>query len=392
MPMELRLGTFNVWGLPEPFTEDRAARMDAIGDRLMDLDLDVLLIQEAWTEEVRDRLRAGALRAGFEVAEAAEAPGGGLMTLSRIPIRSSRFERFWFRGDPERLTKGEFLGGKGFQTLTFDRGEGIRLAVVNTHLHASYRDERPRLNSAVRVAQLLQLVEAVRRIEGLAIIGGDFNCTPADPEYRIFTRLSGAEEVEGADPGHPTISRANFYKRHRGHPDKRIDYLFVRSGRSDRWAARESGLLFHEPLRLHGRPRSFSDHFGFRSTLRLASPNMPAALPPAADPAADPQTLQLAGRLLDLGLAEADRREQTHLTQAGAWVAAAALAATVRRHPRIDRRRLLRGIVGATATISLVPAVGFTTLARIDSDQKREAFAEARQVLARLQASSARSV
>lgn len=390
--MDLRLGTFNVWGLPEPFTEDRAARMDAIAARLMDLDLDVLLIQEAWTEEVRDRLREGALRAGFEVSEAAEAPGGGLMTLSRIPIRSSRFERFWFRGDPERLTKGEFLGGKGFQTLTLDRGDDTRLVVINTHLLASYRDARPQLNSAVRAAQLLQLVEALGRIDGLVIVGGDFNCTPADPEYRIFTRLSGVVEVEGGDPGHPTISRTNFYKQHREHPDKRIDYLFVRSGRSDRWVASRSGLLFHEPVSLGVRSRPLSDHFGFRSTLRLASPNVPAALAPTEDSVADSQTLQLAGRLLDLGLAEADRREQAHLTQAGAWVVGAALAASVRRHPRIDRRRFLRGIAGATATISLAPALGFTTLARLDSDHKREAFAEARQVLTKLRASSARSV
>jgi len=390
--MDLRLGTFNVWGLPEPFTDDRAARMDAIATRLMDLDLDVLLIQEAWTEEVRDRLREGALRAGFEVAEAAEAPGGGLMTLSRRPIRSSRFERFWFRGDPERLTKGEFLGGKGFQTLTFDRGDESALVVFNTHLHASYRDARPRLNSAVRTAQLLQLVEALGRVDGLAIVGGDFNCTPADPEYRIFTRLSGAVEVEGENPGHPTISRSNFYKRHRMHPDKRIDYLFVRSGQSDRWSAGQSGLLFHEPMRLAGGPRPLSDHFGFQSTLRLADPLVPAALPPPTDAAADPQTLQLAGRLLDLGLAEADRREQAHLTQAGAWVVGAALAAALRRHPRVDRRRFLRGVAGTTALISLGPALGFTTLARLDSDQKREAFDEARQVLTRLRASSARSV
>jgi len=77
--MSPSIGTFNVWGLPEPFTEDLSARMSALAARLLGLDLDVLLIQEAWTDEVRARLREGALRAGFEVAEAAEAPGGGLM-------------------------------------------------------------------------------------------------------------------------------------------------------------------------------------------------------------------------------------------------------------------------------------------------------------------------
>jgi hypothetical protein len=73
-------------------------------------------------------------------------------------------------------------------------------------------------------------------------------------------------------------------------------------------------------------------------------------------------------------------------------VVGAALAAAVRRHPRIDRRRFLRGMAGATATIALAPALGFTTLARLDSDHKREAFDEARQILTKLRASSARSV
>ena len=67
--MSLRLGTFNVWGLPEAFADDVSSRMRRLASRLPGLDLDVLLIQEAWTEAVRDTLRGAALAANFEVAE-----------------------------------------------------------------------------------------------------------------------------------------------------------------------------------------------------------------------------------------------------------------------------------------------------------------------------------
>jgi len=62
--VELRLGTFNVWGLPKPFAGDLSARTRAIARRLPDQDLDVLLIQEAWTDVMRDSLRSAALEAG----------------------------------------------------------------------------------------------------------------------------------------------------------------------------------------------------------------------------------------------------------------------------------------------------------------------------------------
>jgi endonuclease/exonuclease/phosphatase family metal-dependent hydrolase len=377
--MELRLGTFNVWGLPEAFSDDVSSRMRGIASRLKSLDLDVVLLQEVWTEEVRDTLRDGGLAAGFEVADAS---GGGLMALSRRPILSTHFERFRFRGDPERVAQGEFLGGKGFQTLTLDEG-GEALSLINTHVHARYRRARPRLNSAVRTAQLLQIVEAIHRTGGSVLVGGDFNCTSRDPEYRIFSALTGAREVAEDGPLFPTLSRSNFYKRHRSGDDKRIDFLFVRSGSGERWEARDVGLLFAEPERIRGRDRSLSDHYGFQSTIRLTPSEVLARGPDVPRP--DRQTFDLARDLLEVGREEADRRERTHLRYAGSWVAGAALAAGMRRLPALDRRSFLRGAATAFAGISLAPAFGYTTLARVDSGQKRDAFDDAQAVLAQLE-------
>jgi len=379
--MPLRVGTFNVWGLPEAFSDDVSSRMRGLVARLPDLPLDLLLIQEAWTEEVRDTIRDGAVEAGFEVAGGSTL-SGGLMVLSRLPIHSSRFESFRFRGDPERLAQGEFLGGKGFQTLALETPTGP-ISVINTHLHARYRRFRPRLNSAVRTAQLLQLIGEMHRIKGMLIVGGDFNCSADDVEYRVFNGLTHAVEV-GDGRSHATLSRSNYYKQGRTDPDKRVDYLFVRPGPRDRWESTQVATLFSEPEHIRGRDRSLSDHFGFQASVSWKT--MYTSVVAADSRDLDPQAFDLAQNLLEVGRQEADRRERVHFRSAGIWTAAAVVAAGIRRHPSLDRRRFLRAATGTLALFALTPAIGYGALARVDSDQKRSAFDDAHDILAQLQA------
>ena len=64
-------------------------------------------------------------------------------------------------------------------------------------------------------------------------------------------------------------------------------------------------------------------------------------------------------------------------------------AAGVRRHPAVDRRAFLRGTAQAATLLALAPALGFGTLARFDSDQKRDVFVDARSFLKELETSIA---
>lgn len=379
----MRLGTFNVWGLPEAFSDDVSSRMRVIAERLAASDLDVLLIQEAWTREVRRTIRRGARRAGFAVSEGKDA-SGGLMTLSRLPIRASRFDRFRFRGDPERLDKGEYLGGKGFETVELEGPDGA-FVIFNTHLHARYRAEDSAVDSAVRTAQLLQIVAAVHRQPGTVVVGGDFNCRQGEPEFEVFRGLTGAVELgAGVDLG--TLSSTNFYKRDRTGPDKRIDFLFVRPARGVAWHAKDARLVFTETARIRTRDRSLSDHFGFRAELEWQAESVAAAV---AGPI-DPQVFATARSLLAVGLAEADRRERQHFRWAGGFVLASLLAAGLCRHPVVDRRAFLRSTVQGTAALALAPAFALGTLARVDSDHKRDVFSDARAFLSELEAEQTR--
>ena len=379
--MPYRFGTFNVWGIPETFGDDVSSRMRGLASRLPDLDLDILLIQEAWTDEVRDTLHEAARVSGFEVAEGASS-NGGLMVLSRLPILESRFEGFWFRGDPERLAQGEFLAGKGFQTLRIAGADGV-LSVFNTHLHARYRRSRPQLNSAVRTAQLLQIVGAMHDLDETVVVGGDFNFAREDVEYRIFNGLTRATELADGR-GYPTLAKSNFYKRGRTGADKRIDYLFVRPAWGKNLKPIAAGLLFAEPEKIRRRNRSLSDHYGFRAAFDLESPPSPGIQSGFSE--LDPQIFDLARVLLDVGREEADRRERAHFRSAGGWAIGAVLAAGLRRHPALDRRRFLQSSAGVLALLALTPAIGYGTLARIDSDSKRSAFDDAYGILAQLEA------
>lgn len=383
----MRLGTFNVWGLPEAFADDVSSRMRVIAERLAGSELDVLLIQEAWTQEVRRTIRRGARRAGFAVSEGEDA-SGGLMTLSRLPIRTSRFDRFRFRGDPERLDKGEYLGGKGFETVELEGPDGP-FVVVNTHLHARYRAEDSAIDSAVRTAQLLQIVAAVHRQPGTVVIGGDFNCRQGEPELEVFRGLTGATEL-GTGVGLGTLSSSNFYKRHRTGPDKRIDFLFIRPAPGVVWHAHDARLVFTETARIRSRDRSLSDHFGFRAELAwrtsAAVASGAGAIAGARTGRIDPDVFATARSLLAVGLAEADRREQQHFRWAGACVLVSLLGAGLCRHPDVDRRSFLRGAFQGASVVALAPAFALGSLARFDSDHKRDVFSDARDFLSDLEA------
>ena len=378
--MRLRLGTFNVWGLPAPFARHVEQRIDKVAARLPDLDLDVLLIQEAWLTGLREKLMRAAKDAGFQVSGGrGEAASGGLLVLSRLPIRETRFERFNFRGDPEEILEGEYLAGKGFLVATLDGPDGP-VRIVNTHTLAHYHRSQPSLDSAVRVVQILQLVRAVRELEGLVVIGGDFNCQRGDPEYGVFTGLTGAVEVGERGTQLATITRRNLYKKHRSAGDQRIDFLFVRAA-PDVWSAEQTRLLFDDPVRIKGRERSLSDHFGFASVLELAASTGVATAPVAPDP----QALALARSLLDQGRAAMLEREHDQLRDGGTWLAGAVLAVGCCQLPPVDRRSVLRGSALALALIALAPAAGYTSLARVDGAHKLDAFAEAEQTLAQIE-------
>lgn len=373
----IRIGCLNVWGLPEPFAEDVEPRMHAIARALSRCPFDVVVFQEVWTPGVRRILSDGGHDAGFHHQFASLAPpGGGLLLLSRLPIEEPRFERFEFRGDLERIDRAEYLGGKGLLSARIDTPAGP-VWIVDTHLHARYRRDSSPVDSGVRVAQLMQIVEFVQSRRDPVIVAGDFNCEPGDPEYQVWTGLTGARDVAAGARALPTICRSNHYKSHRSGPDKRIDFVFVHPGESGRLDVRSHGRWLDGTFRLGRQERPHSDHYGLSAELVVRQASVRPAAPgaPAVEQRADRAAAVARARdLLWAGRASADGREESHARMAAAWTGASALAVLARHNARVGRRRFLKRTLLCAGALALAPAAGLTTVARLHAPDQARAF------------------
>ena len=368
----LRIGCLNVWGLPEPIGEDVIPRMKALVGALRESHLDLIAFQEVWTGAARTVLIEGGREAGFAYHFASSAPGGGLLLLSKLPLESTHFERFEFRGDLERLDRAEYLGGKGFLAARVATPAG-KLWIIDTHLHARYRDDDLPIDSAVRLAQMMQIVAFVRSQREPVIVAGDLNCETGDAEFAIWTGLSGLRDV-ARSPAPFTVSRSNHYKRHR-RTDKRVDFVFARDGTETRLETVAHGLWMDAEFPIEGRSRPVSDHYGLAVELSVVRRDTAAVTGRSRD--ACTAIAARARELLRLGRAEAATRERTSTLSAGAWAAAAAIPLAFRRNQRIGRRRFLRRALVCASAMSMAPALTLVTVGQIDAPDQARAFERA---------------
>ena len=268
--MHIRVATLNVWALPEPLAPKIGARMRAIGERLAGLELDVAAFQEVWTVPARHELVAAGLAAGLVHAwHHKPSYGGGLLVLSRLPIRSARFDEFSVRGDPGRPDHPDYYGGKGWATLELMTDAGP-LAFVDTHLHARYSRDVSHEYRSQRVGQIVELGLASRELRSPVVAVGDLNLVDTDPEHAILTGLTGLRDiaVELATPD-ATVLRGNPYRAESSKPDRRVDYVLARDGVAAGIVPLSSRRIFDERLELDGAAASVSNHAGVLAELEI---------------------------------------------------------------------------------------------------------------------------
>lgn len=366
--MRVRIATLNVWALPGPFADRVGKRMDAIGARLPQLELDAIAFQEVWTGEARRRLLAAGRRAGLDRVWHRDAAlgGSGLLILSRLPIESQRFDRFDLRGDPERIDQADYYGGKGFVRLRLGTERGP-LSLIDTHLQAPYGHDVPHEYRSVRAGQVVELAFASRATSDPVVAVGDFNFEERQPEYRVLTGLTGLRDA-AAELGRreETLWRGNAYRRaqQRG---KRIDYVFLRNGARHALVPHQVERIFDEPIELTGRRASYSDHAGVLADLELVARDGTAAPP-------EPAAIELARELLREGRALAERRQGERRAWAGAGLGVAVAAAAGVRAPPLTRRRLLRASLQGLGIAALTPCLGFSLLSEIFVKDEIRAF------------------
>jgi len=270
--MIIRLVTANIWDLPValPVLRPRT-RLRRLFAALPRLDADIVILQEAFRPKIRRRIlrllpdlhadaRADSRRwAGPLLMDDA----GGLLTLSRWPIRSTRYQpaRRVLGGKPD-----ERIGRKGCLWTTIATPAGD-LLVGNVHLYAG----DARRDAHTRAIQARHLVaRGCSRPDVPTVLGGDFNW---DLEFERSERghtgiaemlRAGFREVaDNRGDGISTMDpQGNPFARyvHWRRPVRRLSYVYYRGPGLDR-GPEPAGLCLHE--------EPVSDHYGLRVTLRF---------------------------------------------------------------------------------------------------------------------------
>jgi exonuclease III len=234
------LASLNVAGLPSRLTPFRR-RVVALGRWLEESTVDVVNAQEVWTYRALRRLRTHlpsfryvAWRRGYL------GPAGGLVTLSRIPVRSSGYTSF----GAARVGSG----GVAFRTLlTYNTHvQGVLvvtlddvLVVANTHLTSNRAGDWSVGNPYETLqASQLDILRGVVSAAEVVLLSGDFNISSRST---LYPRLVNGWQDPFAAEDSPTF-HANLLPP--GRPSNRIDYLLV----SERYSVLESRMVFTEPV------------------------------------------------------------------------------------------------------------------------------------------------
>jgi endonuclease/exonuclease/phosphatase family metal-dependent hydrolase len=365
----LRLLNLNVWVLPLDLSRDVQARLERIGTRVAELAPDVVAYQEVWNAEAAATLIASGRAAGFEHVwqHVPGAQGSGLLVLSKLPIRTGRFEPYEARGRPERVWHGDWLGGKGFGDVVLETPRG-RVRLVVTHLHAAYDDDA---YDGTRLAQAIQLTAALRATELPVLATGDFNLEEDEVHHRVLTDLGGLRDVAAElDHREMTILSDNPY-REDGAAEERIDYAFVRNGREAGLTPRRVERVLDGDFTLDGRRAAASDHAGLLAEIAWGPPaHLPTRSPRARRTVAD------ATAVLDADL-ERTRSRQSSRRGLGVVSLLLALPAMFGGRRGVTRRRFLAGLLGLTG-------VGLLGLAEGPTHENVRALRRARERLAEL--------
>ena len=348
--MQLRLLSLNVWGLAWPVSRIPEERMRRIAGELPGLELDAVAFQEAWSAPVRAALLEGGRQAGLSHSWYRDQPSanGGILILSRWPIREAHFTPFDLGGLPQRVQHADFYGGKGFAQCVLETPHGP-LELFATHLHAGYG----RVGDADeyfghRAAQAIELALAVATSTRPLAVLGDLNAGPDRDEMRILVGATGLTDT-AAVAGNP----APTYRSSSPGDTKRIDYILTRSGTCRGVHVLTSRRALDGSFHFEGREEPFSDHMGVLTDIALAGPGRPLPTPTA-------DSLDLGRRALRRGERIARKRQGE---QRAAAMSAGLLAIGSGLAARATRRQWLRRAAAAGAALATLPAISWAALA-----------------------------
>jgi endonuclease/exonuclease/phosphatase family metal-dependent hydrolase len=251
--LNVKLVTYNIWGLPSWMTGARRGRYPQIARELERLDPDIILLQEAWTANAR---KSAPTDGHWAIARAAGQhtffQQSGLVTLSRFPIVGGEFYPFSRAAFPDRFVH------KGVLKVSVQLPGGHVLNIWNVHLQdGGSLDLR---QSQIR--ELVSHLEAAQDGQIADLVGGDFNCPRDCPLYRELAKEFGPDlqELTGAPPFITWDGMST--KPGLG---ETLDHIFIRP----RTVLQELKPQTHVAFAAPTLEQRLSDHFGIEATVNL---------------------------------------------------------------------------------------------------------------------------
>ena len=254
--IELRLLTFNAL-----MKGDVRPRLRALGAALGQSGHDVVCLQEVVFRRHAGLLSRVAGRFGHHAWSGGVVLEGGLVLLSRWPVRTARFTRYP-RVGPARA---EYLMRKGAQVVVLETPQGP-LAVANTHLSANRDADWSPENRYTRVAraELGHLADELATVDpALPVVAvGDLNVPRDSVALAEFLAATGLTDVLAGDT-EPTFRPTPGWPA-----PPAFDHVLVRAA-PGRAVSAQGRLVFREPVSLPGGTQGYlSDHYGVEAVVR----------------------------------------------------------------------------------------------------------------------------
>lgn len=261
--------TLNTWMIPIQGKKAKT-RAKIIGKNISEFDL--VFLQEAFTRKVRKTIRNNTTLkfTDLYIYQRGNILGSGLYNFSKFQITKKDFMPF------KSCRNIQCASDKGVLYMQVKLPNGIFIDTFSTHLQAYQKDAKVRIK---------QLIEAKAFIDELsdgtlpALFVGDFNTIASTDEYSSLSKfLIGYHDVwldyRPSDNGYtwnPDINSWANDDEEESVQKQRIDYIFVKDGKSLKWTVKEAEVVFNDLYSYGSESLFVSDHFGLYSKLELSN-------------------------------------------------------------------------------------------------------------------------
>lgn len=216
---ELKLLSYNVWGLPSLLGTRRSERFARLGATLAPYD--VVTLQGAFSDDINVLKRSSDFKYHMRHNNGSlTAMNSGLYTLSKHPVLTSDFQPF------ERCTGTDCLINKGVLMTRINHPQLGPVDIYTTHYQSNHTPVAERIRAEDNNLALQRLLERHSN-DFPVIISGDFGFVPDQSEYRdLLQRLPLKDLYREKHPDQPgyTLDSANPYLKDA--VPQRNNYLF----------------------------------------------------------------------------------------------------------------------------------------------------------------------